>query len=39
MPYRQGSTTGIDDRCQSLINATYRAIGYRQSPSGGMWYR
>jgi CubicO group peptidase (beta-lactamase class C family) len=36
---RQGSTIGLDERAQSLIDATYRAIGYRQPSSGGFWYR
>jgi CubicO group peptidase (beta-lactamase class C family) len=33
---RQGATTGLDERGQSLVDATYRALGYRQ-PDGGIW--
>ena len=36
---RQGMTTGLDERAQSLIDATYTALGYRRSPRGGSWYR
>jgi CubicO group peptidase (beta-lactamase class C family) len=36
---RQGSTTGLDDRGQSLINAGYRALGYKQPSGEGLWYR
>jgi len=35
---RQGMTTGLDERGQSLIDATYAALGYRRSPRGGSWY-
>ena len=34
---RQGSTIAVDERTQSLIDATYRALGYRQV-SGGLWF-
>jgi CubicO group peptidase (beta-lactamase class C family) len=34
---RQGTSLGIDDRCQSLIDGTYRALGYRQA-NGGVWF-
>jgi CubicO group peptidase (beta-lactamase class C family) len=36
---RQGSTTGLDARAQSLIDAVYRALGYKQPANGGLWYR
>jgi len=35
---RQGMSTGLDTRAQSLIDATYTALGYRRSPRGGSWY-
>jgi CubicO group peptidase (beta-lactamase class C family) len=35
---RQGMTTGLDERAQSLIDATYTVLGYRRSPRGGSWY-
>ncbi len=35
---RQGMTTGLDERAQSLIDAAYIALGYRRSPRGGSWY-
>ena len=35
---RQGMTTGLDERGQSLIDATYSALGYQRSPRGGSWY-
>jgi CubicO group peptidase (beta-lactamase class C family) len=34
---RQGSGVGINERGQSLVNAAYRALGYRQV-DGGIWY-
>jgi len=36
---RQGSGLGINDRGQSLVDAAYRALGYRQVTGGGNWYR
>lgn len=35
---RQAMTTGLDERAQSLIDATYTALGHRRSPRGGSWY-
>jgi hypothetical protein len=35
---RQGLAVGLDDRAQSLIDATYRALGYRRGARGS-WYR
>jgi len=35
---RQGMAVGLDSRAQSLIDATYRALGYRRSPRGGSWF-
>jgi len=35
---RLGSGTGLADRGQALVDAAYRALGYRRAPSGGMWY-
>jgi CubicO group peptidase (beta-lactamase class C family) len=35
---RQGMSTGLDGRAQSLVDATYAALGYRRSPRGGSWY-
>src|SRR5204863_2581653 len=29
----------IDERCQSLIDAVYPALGYRRVGDGGFWYR
>jgi CubicO group peptidase (beta-lactamase class C family) len=29
----------IDERCQSLIDAVYPALGYRRVGDGGIWYR
>ena len=34
---RQGATLGLDARAQSLIDAVYRTLGYRQA-HGGTWY-
>ncbi|MBO3750695.1 beta-lactamase family protein [Streptosporangiaceae bacterium NEAU-GS5] len=34
---RQGSGLGINERGQSLVDAVYRALGYRQV-KGGSWY-
>lgn len=31
---RQGTSLGIDDRCQSLIDAVYRALGYSRIDDG-----
>jgi CubicO group peptidase (beta-lactamase class C family) len=35
---RQGMAVGLDERGQSLIDATYTALGYRRSPRGGSWF-
>jgi CubicO group peptidase (beta-lactamase class C family) len=35
---RQGMTTGLDERGQSLVDAVYRALGYRRSARGGSWF-
>ncbi len=35
---RQGMAVGLDQRAQSLIDATYRALGYRRSARGGSWF-
>ncbi|WP_163509273.1 serine hydrolase domain-containing protein [Fodinicola acaciae] len=34
---RQGIGLGVNERGQSLVDATYRALGYRRVP-GGIWY-
>lgn len=36
---RQGSGLALNDRGQSLVDATYHALGYRQPADGGSWYR
>jgi CubicO group peptidase (beta-lactamase class C family) len=36
---RQGATIGLDNRGQAVIDAAYRALGYRQPDRGGLWYR
>jgi CubicO group peptidase (beta-lactamase class C family) len=35
---RMGAGTGLDDRGQSLVDATYRALGY-QTREPGTWIR
>jgi CubicO group peptidase (beta-lactamase class C family) len=35
---RQGTGVGINERGQSLVDAAYRALGYRQTAAGGPWY-
>ncbi len=35
---RMGSGLGLNDRGQSLVDAAYRALGYRQARSG-TWHR
>jgi CubicO group peptidase (beta-lactamase class C family) len=35
---RQGLTTGLDERGQSLVDATYASLGYTR-PQRGSWYR
>lgn len=35
---RQGMSTGLDERAQSLIDATYTVLGYHRSPRGGSWF-
>jgi CubicO group peptidase (beta-lactamase class C family) len=36
---RQGLAVGLDARGQSLVDATYEAVGYRRPSRGGSWYR
>ncbi|HWS44955.1 MAG TPA: serine hydrolase domain-containing protein [Acidimicrobiia bacterium] len=36
---RQALSVGIDARGQSLVDATYRALGYTRPARGGSWYR
>jgi CubicO group peptidase (beta-lactamase class C family) len=36
---RQGLTTGLDVRGQSLVDAAYTALGYRRAARGGSWHR
>jgi CubicO group peptidase (beta-lactamase class C family) len=36
---RQGLAVGLDARGQSLVDATYRALGYLAPERGGSWYR
>ena len=35
---RQAMKLAIDERCQSLVDAVYRALGYRRIGDGGPWY-
>jgi CubicO group peptidase (beta-lactamase class C family) len=35
---RQGLAVGLDARAQSLVDATYRALGYQRPRRGGSWY-
>jgi len=35
---RQGTGLGINERGQSLVDAVYRGLGYRQTDPGGPWY-
>jgi CubicO group peptidase (beta-lactamase class C family) len=35
---RQGGGIAIDERCQSMVDAVYRALGYHQAPEGGVWF-
>jgi CubicO group peptidase (beta-lactamase class C family) len=35
----QALSVGLDARAQSLIDATYAALGYRRPARGGTWYR
>jgi hypothetical protein len=35
---RMGAGVGVGERGQSLVDATYRALGYRQAPDG-TWFR
>ena len=34
---RQGTGLGINERGQSLVDAVYATLGYRQA-NGGTWY-
>jgi len=36
---RMGPGLGLNDRGQSLIDAAYRALGYRQPTGGGIWFK
>jgi CubicO group peptidase (beta-lactamase class C family) len=36
---RQGLAVGLDARGQSLVDATYAALGYRRPTRGGSWLR
>ena len=36
---RQGSGLGVNVRGQSLVDAVYRALGYRRLGTEGIWYR
>ncbi|MET0235954.1 MAG: serine hydrolase domain-containing protein [Kibdelosporangium sp.] len=36
---QQGGGIGINERGQSLVDATYRALGYHQITEGGTWFR
>src|SRR6266545_3503980 len=35
---RLGGGIGLERRGQALVDAVYRALGYRRAASGGMWY-
>ena len=35
---KQGGGTGLEDRGQALVDAVYRALGYRQPSGGGIWF-
>jgi CubicO group peptidase (beta-lactamase class C family) len=35
---KQGTGLSLNERGQSLVDATYRSIGYRQSRLGGLWF-
>lgn len=35
---RMGSGLGLNDRGQSLVDAAYRSLGYRQPAGGGSWF-
>jgi len=35
---QQGLAVGLDARGQSLVDATYRALGYRRATRGGNWF-
>jgi len=35
---RQGEGVGLEPRGQALVDATYRALGYRQPENGGLWF-
>jgi CubicO group peptidase (beta-lactamase class C family) len=35
---RQGMTTGLDARGQSLVDAAYTVLGYRRPARGGSWF-
>ena len=36
---KQGSSTGLNDRGQALVDATYSALGYRRIGAAGTWCR
>lgn len=35
---QQGTSVGINDRGQSLVDAVYRAVGHHRSHDGSVWY-
>ena len=35
---KQGGGLGMNDRGQALVDAVYRALGYRQPAGGGLWF-
>lgn len=35
---RQGMAVGLDERGQSLVDATYHCLGYRRPERGGSWF-
>ncbi len=35
---KQGGGTGLEDRGQALVDATYRTLGYRRAETGGHWF-
>ncbi|MBP2329942.1 CubicO group peptidase (beta-lactamase class C family) [Kibdelosporangium banguiense] len=36
---QQGTGIGVNERGQSLVDATYRALGYHQMTEGGSWFK
>jgi hypothetical protein len=35
---KQASGLGVNRRGQALVDAVYRALGYRQPDGGGIWF-